>query len=131
MSLDNVLASIAAFVHAHAAVVSVAAAVVILAMLLGDALDVALYGIKNGWKKLSVNVVFSVLAADPANSTAAGVAALAFLGALGSGASYKDAAVAALTAIGTVNAGYLIGADRQKFAIVAQAIFGSKPAPAA
>ncbi len=131
MSLDNVLAAIASFVHLHSPVFTVATIVVVLATLLGDALDLAIFAIrKKTWRALlSINVVFSVLAADPANTTAAGAATIAFLGALGAGASYRDAAVAAIAAIGTVNAGYLLGADRSKFAIVATALF-NPPRPA-
>lgn len=116
--LESVLSSIAAYVHAHATIVSIATAIVILATLLGDALDLVVYAIQKGWRALSINVAFSVLAADPANATAAGAAALGFLGALGAGAGYRDAAIAALAAIGTVNTGYLLGADRTKITIV-------------
>jgi len=128
LDLSTILYSVAAFVHAHIAIVSVATILVVLATLFGDALDLAIYAIgKKTWRALlSLNVILEILGADPANATAAGAAALAFLGTLGAGAGYRAAAIAALAAIGTVNTGYLLGADRAKFAIVLAAIFPKK-----
>lgn len=128
MSLGDILYALAVFVHGNLNFFTVATILVILATLLGDGLDLAIYALsQKSWRALlSLNVIFQILGADPANSTAAGAAALAFLGALGAGAGYRDAAIAALAAIGTVNTGYLIGADRAKFALVLAAIFPRK-----
>lgn len=128
MFLDNVLSAIALFVHQNIAVISVASALVILGLLFGDVEDILLYGLRKGWRSLlSFNVIVGILAADAANGTAAGAAALAFLGALGSGSSYRDASIAAIVAIGTVNTGYLLGADRTKLNVIIA--FMRKPAP--
>lgn len=131
-SLDDVLGGIALFVHTHLAVVSVASALVILGLFLGDVEDFVLYGLEHGWRALlSLNVIMAIIAGDAANSTAAGAAALAFLGSLGAGATYRDAGITALVAIGTVNTGFLLGADRAKLGQIFDALGKRNAAPAA
>lgn len=130
MDLASILFVIAAFVHAHVAFVSVATAVVILGLVLGDLEDFLLYGLKKGWRALlSLSIIFGIIGADAANATVAGVAALAFLGALGAKASLGDAALTAIVAIGTVNTVFLLGADRNKLLEIWQLLFPAPPEP--
>lgn len=123
MDIGTFLTYLAGLVHSNATILSTAFVLVVLGTLVGDALDFVIYAMDHGARKLlSLNVAFSIIAGDPANATAAGAGILAFLGALGAGASLHDAAFAAMAGIATVNSGFLLGTDRVKFSRVLSAL---------
>lgn len=127
MDVSAFITFAAVFVHTHVAFLSVAFLVVALATLFGDAEDLILLGLDKGWRSLlSINLVLATLASDAANATAFGVGFGAFYLVVAGGGSFRDAGLAAVVAIGTVNTGFLFGADREKLGKILALAFKHK-----